>query len=532
MKKQYLLFVAISIALSVSALSRASGPRVVDVLFKGAQLYDGGGNPWVAADVGVAGGRISFIGHADVAGVTGKEVVDAHGLVLTPGFIDMHSHADLDDPEGRRMLPSLYQGITTIVEGIDGDGTDAISKDFARYRKNGIGVNVLRYVGFNAARYAVMGMSDAAPTPAQLQGMKDYVERGMKAGAFGMSSGLFYVPAAYATTAEVIEVAKVSGRYHGIYDTHDRDLGAVYKGVGYLASTAEAIEIGEKSGNSIIFSHFSPQSVSNYGRAAEGAKLIEDARARGVNVMAAQHAYTASNSNLLAYALPTWAVAGGDEAKLARFQDPETRKRMQAEHEEMLKIRGGAEKLVFTDTDPELNGKSLAQVAREWGVSAFDATVRIASKRDLVEVENVGLYDQNNIDYLAQKEWMMTCTDGYPGHFGQGIVHPRAYGSFSLKLRSLVLDRHLITLPFAIRGMTGLAAEFLALPDRGLIKEGFRADLLLIDLKSLRDKATYEKPHAYSEGMVDVMVNGRFEIRDHKPTEVLAGQPIERTRQD
>ncbi|RYF55198.1 MAG: hypothetical protein EOO27_21700 [Comamonadaceae bacterium] len=272
----------------------------VDILITGGQVFDGAGSPWVQRDIGITGDKITFVGRADTAGIKGKETIDATGLAVTPGFIDMHSHADPDDPDARKMLPQRYQGITTVVVGVDGYGKDTVAEDFARYRETGLGANLITYVGFNDAREAVMGMSDQPATPEQVKAMQDYIERGMQGGAFGMSSGLFYTPAAYAKTDEVIEVAKVSGRYHGIYDTHDRDLGAVYQGIGYLASTAEGIEIGEKSGNSVIFSHFSPQSVRNYGRAPEGAKLIEDARARGVDVMAAQHPYTATNSSLKA----------------------------------------------------------------------------------------------------------------------------------------------------------------------------------------------------------------------------------------
>lgn len=244
--------------------------RAVDILVRGGHVLDGAGNPWVQRDIGISGDRISFIGNADVAGVTAQETIDATGLLVTPGFIDMHSHANPVETEARKMLPQLYQGITTVVIGVDRGGKDTVEEDFAGYRNNGIGANVVTYVGFNQARRAIMGMSDQPATPAQILAMQQYVDRGMRGGAFGMSSGLFYTPATYAKTDEVIEVAKASGRYHGIYDTHDRDLGAVYQGIGYLASTAEGIEIGEKSGNKVIFSHFSPQ-----GRQTTGARRRE-----------------------------------------------------------------------------------------------------------------------------------------------------------------------------------------------------------------------------------------------------------------
>lgn len=510
--------------------------RKVDILITGGQVYDGTGSPWVKRDIGITGDKITFVGHADTAGVEGKETIDAKGLAVTPGFIDMHSHADPDKPEHRKMLPQRYQGITTVVVGVDGFAKDTVAEDFARYRETGLGANLITYVGFNTAREAVMGMSDQPATPEQIRAMQDYIDRGMRGGAFGMSSGLFYTPATYAKTDEVIEVAKVSGRYHGIYDTHDRDLGAVYKGIGYLASTAEAIEIGEKSGNKVIFSHFSPQSVRNYGRASEGAKLIEDARARGVDVMAAQHPYTATQSGLKPYTMPDWALAGGKEDLLKRYSDPATRTRMQADSEAMVALRGGAEKLVFTQTgnraelSQELVGLNLKQVADKWGVTPFEAAFRLVSENfeEGVGVMNLDLYDIENIRFLAKQDWMMTGTDGYSMPAGKGAAHPRTFGAFTNKLRRLVLDEHQVTLPFAIRGMTGLAATFLGLEQRGLIKEGFYADINVIDLEKLRDKATYKDPQQYSEGMVDVIINGEFALRSGEPTETLPGLPIAR----
>jgi N-acyl-D-amino-acid deacylase len=511
------------------ASAQPVGNVVVDTLIKGGHMLDGAGNPWVQRDIGITGDRISFVGHADTAGIVGRETIDASGLLVTPGFIDMHSHADPADPEARKMLPELYQGITTVVVGVDGGGHDTVAEDFARYRLSGLGNNLITYVGFNEARLNVMGMSDKPATPAQIKAMQEYIERGMRGGAFGISSGLFYTPGVYAKTDEVIEVAKASGRYHGIYDTHDRDLGAVYQGIGYLASTAEAIEIGEKSGNSVIFSHFSPQGRHNFGRAPEGAKLIEAARARGVDVMAAQHPYTATHSDLFAYTLPTWALAGGRESLIKRYRDPATRMRMQLDNEAMLEIRGGPQMLVFTDPDPELNGLNLKQVADKWRVTPFEAVMRIASTgREYSGVMNMELYDVENIKYLAKQDWMMTCTDGWSSPPGPGTTHPRSFAAFTKKLRELVLDQAVVSLPYAIRGMSGLGATFLGLQHRGLIKEGFYADINVIDLAKLRDNATYEHPQQYSSGMVQVLVNGRFAIRDGKATEALAGRPIVR----
>jgi N-acyl-D-amino-acid deacylase len=372
-----------------------------------------------------------------------------------------------------------------------------------------------------------MGTDDRAPTADEMTGMKALVDQAMREGAFGLSSGLFYVPGSYATTDEVVELNRVAAQYGGIYDTHDRDLGASYEGVGYLASTAEGIEIGERAGTPVIFSHFSPQGAHNYGRAAEGARLIEEARARGVNVMAAQHPYTATQSSLSAYTIPRWASAGGRDSLLARFDDPETRRRLDVQTMEMLELRGGAQKIMIVDPRPELNGRTLAQVAEAWSLPVPETARRILHEGE-ASVMNLDLYDIENIRYLAQMDWMMTCTDGRTPHAGQDIVHPRVYGAFTRKLRLFVYDEDVITLPFAIRGMTGLPSTFFNVPDRGQIREGWYADIAVFDESRIRDNATFDDPHNYSDGTIHVLVNGRFAIRDGDLTGELTGRAIRR----
>jgi N-acyl-D-amino-acid deacylase len=348
----------------------------------------------------------------------------------------------------------------------------------------------------------------------------------MEQGAVGLSSGLFYSPGYFAKTEEVIELAKVAAEFGGSYDTHDRDLGVAYQGIGYLNSIKEAIRIGEEAGTPVIFSHFNAQGVQWYGRAGEGAALIDEARARGVNVVGAQHTYTATNSNLASYALPRWAVVGGREQTNQRLRDPATRTRLNTIVMEMLEPRGGARKIRFSDRRPDLNGKTLADVATAWQLSVPDAVMKIVSEGD-ASVMNLELYDDVNTRLLAQKEWMMTCTDGYTPSDTTSISHPRSYGSFTKKLL-MARDDKLITLPFAVRGMTSLPANFYGFNQRGLIAEGYFADVAVFDLPGVRDLATYERPHQYSQGTVHVIVNGRLAFRDGKPTGVLAGRPLPR----
>jgi N-acyl-D-amino-acid deacylase len=516
------------ILLMAAVALTAQNTPLVDLLITNGRVLDGAGNPWVAQDIGITGDRIVFLGTASGAGVRGRQTLDVKGLIVTPGLWDAHSHADLNSAHGRQALPQLHQGITTVLVGVDGAGGSNVKEIFAGFRDQGIAVNALHYVGHGAARREVMGNADRPPTPAEYARMKAFIQQGMEEGAIGMSTGLFYAPGFFATTEEVIELNKVAARYGGIYDTHDRDLGAAYKGIGYDASVAEAIEIGEKAGTPVIFSHFNPQGAQNRGRAPVGARLIDEARARGVNVMAAQHPYDATASDLASYVIPRWAVVGGTEAMRARFRDPETRKRLHTEIAEMLAIRGGPEKIVITAQVPGLNGKSLADKATEWSLPLPEVVMRLLADDGRISVMNRELYDSENTDFLAKAEWMMTCTDGGTPEFGVGIVHPRSYGAFSKKLREMVYEKRLISLPFAIRGMTGLAATFFGIQDRGFIREGQRADIVVFDEAMIRDRATYEEPHQYSEGAVHVIVNGQFAIRDRRPTGSRSGQPIAR----
>lgn len=500
----------------------------LDVLILGGQVLDGAGNPWVAADVGVRGDRIGFVGDAHAARIVAQDTIDATGMFVTPGFIDAHSHADLDSEYGRQALPQLYQGITTVIVGVDGDGENNITETFERWRRQGIAINAATYVGFGPTRRSVLGREGRAPTPAELDRMKTYVRQGMEQGAIGLSTGLFYVPQFYASTEEVVALNEVAAEFGGIYDTHDRDLGALYPSFGYLNSIREAIEIGERAGTPVIFSHFNPQGVANYGRAAEGAALIDSARARGVNVMAAQHPYTATQSNLMAYTLPRWASSGGTDSIRERYADAALRDSIHAETLRMLEIRGGAEKIFIVDPRPELNGRTLAELAAERG-EFVPITVQALLSEGNATVMNLDLYDAENTRYLATREWMMTCTDGRTPDPKAGLTHPRAYGAFPMKLRLFVKEDPVVSLPFAIRGMTSLATTFLNLPERGLVRTGFFADLLVFDLAKVADVATYEDPHHMSKGMTHILVNGRFAVRDGKATGTLAGQPLART---
>ncbi len=502
----------------------------VDTLFVGGEIFDGSGGAPFVADIGISDGSITFVGDAGESGVRSDETIDAAGLWVAPGFIDAHSHAELSRDYGRDALPYLFQGITTVVLGLDGSGTPNVADTFAEWRDNGIGVNGMLFVGHGTIRRQVMGLDDREPSAEELAGMVELVRKGMDEGAFGLSTGLFYVPGAYASTEEVIELGRAAAAYEGaIYDTHDRDLGAVYEGIGYDASVAEAIRIGEESGLRVVFSHYNPQGAHNYGRGDVGAAYVNEARNRGVEVWAAQHPYTATQSNLRAYTIPNWAATGGHDEMVERFDDAAASAQIADETNAMLRIRGGAEKILFADPRPDLNGKTLAQIAQGLEVPPATAVQTILRRGNAV-VMNLDLYDAANTRRLAREPWMMTCTDGRTPRPDQAITHPRTFGAFPMKMRLYVFDEPLLRPEFVIRSFSGLAADFYRLRDRGYVREGYAADLVVIDPDRYRDTATFDNPKSYAEGVVHALVNGAFAIRAGEATGALGGEPIPRPR--
>lgn len=528
-RPRFLLLVLIAIfPIACQPVEEPTNASVIQQLLIGGTVFDGSGEPPQVTDLGIDDGRIVFIGDAAAAKIQAEKSIDATGLWVTPGFIDAHSHAELDQDYGRDALPYLYQGITTVVLGLDGGGGSEVEERLNLWQDNGIGSNGMLFVGHGSIREQVMGSEARAPTAEELAAMQDLVRNAMNEGAFGLSTGLFYVPGTYASTEEVIALAATAAEYaNAIYDTHDRDLGAVYQGVGYDASVLEGIRIAEESGLRAIFSHYNPQGAHNYGRGDAAARYINEARARGVDVWAAQHPYTATQSNLRSYTIPDWAAAGSQEAMAARFDDTELGPQIRIATIEMLQIRGGADKILFVDPQPDLNGRTLAQVARQMELAPADAVQEILRSGNK-GVMNLELYDNDNTRVLAQQLWMMTCTDGRTPRPDQPITHPRTYGAFPLKMRMFVFDQELLSPEFVIRSFSGLAADFYRLPDRGYLRENYMADVVVLDPENYRDTASFENPRQYAQGVVHVLVNGEFAIRDGAATGRLAGQPLRR----
>jgi len=517
--------------ITLVALQAGPPQRPADLLLLGGRVLDGAGSPWVIRDVAITGARISFVGHAASRRIRARDTLDVRGKLVTPGLWDVHSHENVRSEPYRHAVPFLYQGITTVVLGVDGFGDNEIAKTFAEYRRNGMAVNALHFVGHGPARTAAMNDRFArAATPDEIERMKGYVAKGMREGAVGFSTGLAYNPGYFATTDEVVALSEVAARFGGVYDTHDRDMGVTLRGIGFLNSVREAIEIAERGGTPLVFSHFGSLSAKAHADMPAAIRLIEAARARGVNVMAAQHVYTASEGSVVGHLFPRWAQSGGTDSLLLRLADQASWALIAPDVAELLAIRGGPDKIIITEGPVELSRHTVAEVAARWATSPTEALrrmVRDARGGRLMDM-NADIYSMDNVRLLAVKDWMMTCTDGYTPGPEVKFTHPRTFAGFTRKLTQLVRDERVITLPFAIRGMTGLPAAFYGIGDRGLIKPGFYADLAVFDEARIQDRADYRDPFQYSEGTVHVLVNGRFAFRDGKPTGTLAGMGVSR----
>jgi len=505
-----------------------------EIVLKGGKLYDGSGGEPFTADVGIKGGRIVAIGELGAGGV---KTIDATGLYIAPGFIDVHNHAmfsedesnafapeiELDFDELRRVKNYLYQGVTTLVSGNCGAGPHTVGEMYANMSEKGIGLNVIELVGHGTIRDAVMGQDDRDPTVEELDRMKQMVAEAMEGGAAGLSTGLFYAPGSYAKTEEVIELARVVKQYGGIYASHVRDEGANDMG-GVIAAMKEAVRIGEEAGVTVQISHLKAAGPRAWGKAEEITRIFEEARERGVKVYADQYPYPAGSTSMSAIVLPRWVQADGK--MLERFEDASIIDKVKADMEERIVRFNGPESTVVTffDKNRELEGKNLKQISEEMGLDHVDAAIEILKTGDPEVV--IFMMQEEDVAYFMKKPYVMTSSDGGNVTFGLGLPHPRNYGAFTRKIRKYVIDEGVVSMEQAIRAATSLPAEMLGLKDRGLLEKGYVADIVVFDPETIRDRATFTEPHQYSEGIEYLLVNGELAIEGGKYTGALAGKPL------
>jgi N-acyl-D-amino-acid deacylase len=503
------LFLAASTMLSLRAFAQD-----LDLIIRGGSLIDGSGSSATKTDIGIKGDRIVFVGNG--GGRKATREIDATGLIVTPGFIDPHTHtaSDLSDPKRSRNDAYLTQGVTTVATGNDGSSPTAIGSTLAKWGQQGIGTNAALFIGQGTVRQEVMGMSDAKPTAEQLDRMKTLVDAAMNEGAIGISTGLYYAPGSFSSTEEVIELARIAAQHGGIYDTHMRDESSY--SVGLLASVRETIRIGEEAHLPVMISHIKALGANVWGQSKDVIALIDSARKAGVKVTASQYPYTASGTSVTAALVPRWAEADG--ALLKNLNDSSLRPRLVDEMNQNLTRRGGADSLLMTAArDKTIVGKTLATIARERNESPVDAAIEIV-KSGGSDVASFNM-KESDIKAFMRQSWVMTCSDGSEGH-------PRKYGTYPRKLRQYVYEKHIISLEFAIRSGTSLPAETLGLKDRGMLKPGYFADVLIFDPKTFNERATYQQPKVLATGVRFLTVNGQLAIDNGSLTTILAGKAL------
>ncbi len=491
----------------------------LDILITNGIVFDGTNKAPQQMDVGIRADTIAFMGDASKAALIATEIVDAEGYYVTPGFIDPHTHAmkDLSDSLKNRNLNYLLQGVTTVVTGSDGNSDNFIGERLTRWQNNGIGTNAAILVGHRNIRRLVMGMREGAPTPAELANMKTMVRRGMEEGALGFSSGLFYSPASFSDTEEVIELARVSAEFGGLYDAHIRDE-STYN-IGLMAAIKESIEIAKKADIAANISHIKCLGVDVWGMSSAIVDTIRAARSRGLRITADQYPYRASGTHLGAALLPKWVFADMDDYT-PRLADPDLLPKIRAGVAENIRRRGGAGSLLLVLAKmPGLTGKTLAEVAEAWKLPAEDAAIKIIADGDAA----IASFNMNEEDLFRfmQQDWVMTSSDGT-------TAHPRKYGSFPKKIREYVLEKKVLPLATMIWKSAGLTAEVFGIPKRGQLKVGNYADVLVFKPAELRDNASYTEPARLSTGMWYIFLNGEVAVAKGEIQDGLFGRVVKR----
>ncbi len=494
-----------------------------DLVITNARIVDGTGNPWFHGAIAIKDGSIVRVGRFEHPCAS---VIDAKGQVVAPGFIDVHAHTEniYDFPEAENFI---RMGVTTLVTGNCGGSVTNVGEFLRRIGDKPLAVNLSTLIGHNSVRSAVMGLDNRAPTAEEQRRMNEMVEKAMREGAVGLSTGLIYLPGTFAKTEEVVELAKVASKYGGTYASHIRDEGAAV-----VAAINEAINIGEQAGMPVEISHFKISSKALWGQSPTTIGLVEAARKRGVQVTVDQYAYPASSTSLDAR-LPSWAIAGGREEGKKRLADPEIKKKIVQDMKDEIKKRA------FKDyafayvanyrPNPEFNGKNIAEITQ---------MVRKSKKLDdqieqIFEMyENGGaqmvyqVMSEDDVKNIMRQPFTMIASDSGVRQFGSGVPHPRGYGNNARVLGRYVRELKIISLEDAVRKMTSLPAQTFGLRDRGLIKEGYAADLVVFDESVVADKATFSSPHQYAVGFSAVLVNGVVVFDGEKMTGRLPGRSL------
>ena len=507
----------------------ACAPERYDLLIRDGLVVDGTGAPRFRADVAIRDGRIVRVSREPLPVELADRVVDAAGKVVTPGFIDLHAHLDpllrLPDAESH-----LRQGVTTGLGGPDGGSPWPLGTYLDSAAALGVGINVAFLVGHNTIRREVMGMDDRAPTPEELETMREMVVRAMAEGAWGLSTGLKYLPGAYSDVDEVVALAEVAADSGGIYTSHLRE-----EGLGLIEAVAEAIEIGRRARIPVVLTHHKVVGQPMWGASERTLAMVDSARAAGIDVMIDQYPYTATYTGITVL-IPAWAMAGGTAEFEARLRDPVVRDSILAGIVfNILNDRGGGDlrrvQLARVPWEPELEGKTLYDWALQRGLPTTPetgATLVIEAVRRGGASAIYHVLDEADVERIMRHPQTMIASDGRLTRPGEGHPHPRWYGTFPRVLGRYVRERGVLTLEEAIYKMTGQPAARLGLRDRGRIEEGLWADVVVFDPETVVDRSTFEHPHQYPDGIETVIVNGVVVVEDGQYTGVRAGKVLRR----
>ncbi len=540
----------------IAPLQSREPAQPFDIVITNGHIIDGTGSPWYSGDIGVRDGKIAFIGILSEA--SRNRTIDARGMVVAPGFIDMLGQSEVTILVDPRLPSKIYQGITTEITG-EGESiaplNDAILRAdqeqfehyrihpdwrtfreyFSRLEKQRMAINLASYVGATRVRRVVLGDNDVQPTPSQIEQMKELVRQAMRDGAVGVSTSLEYAPAPYAKTEELIALAAEASKFGGIYATHMRN-----EGTGILTAIDEAVRIGREAHIPVEIWHFKVGGKPSWGRMPEAIAKVNAARAEGLDVSADTYAYTAWFNDFSAF-IPAWAHDGGNVKLIERLKDPATRERIRKDmltpsdqwDNEWQEIPGPEAVLVGVVHNPKLlplQGKTLAEIAKLWNKDSMDALFDLLIEDHALTSVAVFGMSEPDVSLALQQPWVSVDNDSSgtspDGILGQEHPHPRAYGTFPRILRKYVREEHKLTLEDAIRKFSALPAQRMRFVDRGVLKAGMCADIVIFDPATIHDAATFDKPNQLSQGMEYVLVNGVLVIDQAKMTGALPGKVL------
>ena len=530
MKKFKVIALALVVLLAtvtVTSLRRASAEvqnDSYDLIITNARIVDGTGNPWFRGDVGIRGGRIARIGKLGAA--TSKARIDARNRILAPGFIDVHTHVEslFNRPAAENFV---RMGVTTLVTGNCGSSATDVAEYLGRVKSKPTAVNIATLIGHGSVRRKVMKSENRGPTADEQKQMEALVDQAMMDGAVGLSTGLIYVPGTFAKTDEIVSLAKIVARHGGLYATHMRS-----EGEKVADAIRESIHIGEQAGLPVEISHFKVSSKRLWGQSSTTLGLVRDARARGLLVTVDQYAYTASSTSLDSR-LPSWVHAGGSDEAKKRLADKATRERVMKEMKDGLK-RSGFKDFAYAmvanyEPDKSFNGKSIADITKQVR-GKKDVTSQIEQIITMYEAGGAGMIyhgmNEDDVQRIMREPFTMIASDSGVRQIDESVPHPRGYGNNTRVLGRYVRELKLISLEDAIRKMTSLPAQTFGFRDRGLVREGFAADLVIFDENTVGDQATFVSPHQFPTGIEYVLVNGELVFTGGAMTSVRPGAAL------